>query len=328
MTTGTPYAVTITAPEQAELLPIEPDVSPLAPHEVAGRTLVTLISVGTELSGAYRRGSFPRTLGYAAVFEIESASPEVADLAIGHRVFCMGPHRSFQRCAAADVLRLPQHLSPEVAVFARMMGVSMSTLATTTVRPPEKVLVTGLGLVGHLAAKIFSVCGYQVTGCDPWAVRRDLALQNGIPTVLPAVPLEDPCYDAQVGLVLECSSHEQAALDACRLVRKGGEVVLVGTPWQKNTDLSAHQLLHAVFHNYVLLRSGWEWQIPLHPTEFLGNSLFGNMASAIQWLAEGRIKVDSLYDVAPPSDAQRVYQDFHHRRAKTLTTLFDWRTSA
>ena len=49
--------------------------------------------------------------------------------------------------------------------------------------------------------------------------------------MLTAVPVEDPAYAGEVELVIECSGHEQAAFDGCRIVRKRGEVVLVGAPW-------------------------------------------------------------------------------------------------
>ena len=85
---------------------------------------------------------------------MEAVGSEVRSLRVGDRAFCMGPHRSFQRVAAEAAVPLPAGLAPEVAVFCRLMGVTMSTLTTTTARPPELVLVTGLGPVGHLGARI------------------------------------------------------------------------------------------------------------------------------------------------------------------------------
>src|SRR5947209_1491064 len=85
------------------------------------------------------------------------------------------PQERDERAARERALPVPEGLAPEHAVFARLMGVSMSTLTTTRARPPAKVLVTGLGLVGHLAAKIFAACGYEVTACDPSPVRREFA---------------------------------------------------------------------------------------------------------------------------------------------------------
>lgn len=324
MEPGNDCAVTFTAPEQAKLLPIERDDRPLGPREVAGRTLATLISAGTELAGAYRGSQFPRVPGYAAVFEVEAAGSDVEGLRVGERAFCMGPHRSYQRAEADRVLRVPDGLAPEAATFARMMSVSMSTLTTTAARPPAKVLVTGLGLVGHLAAQIFTSCGYEVTACDPVAARQEIARQAGIRRVFPAAPLDDPGFAGQVSLALECSGHEAAALDGCRAVRKRGEVVLIGAPWARRTDLSAHELLHLVFHRYVVLRSGWEWELPLQPADFRNGSIYSNFAAALRWLSEGRVRVDGLYSLASPREAQQAYQDLLHQRAERLAVVFNW----
>jgi threonine dehydrogenase-like Zn-dependent dehydrogenase len=319
-------AVNFTAREQAELLPCERDLTPLGPREVAGRTLATLISAGTELNWSYLGTTFPARPGYAAVFEVEEAGAEVTSLKPGDRAYCMGGHRSHQRVSQENALRVPDGLAPEHAVFARLMGVSMSTLTTTTARPPQKVLVTGLGPVGHLAARIFAVCGYEVLGVDPSEARREVARRFGIADVRPAVPLDDPEVAGTVALALECAGHEGAALDACKIVRKRGEVVLVGTPWRRYTDRSAHEFAHAIFHRYAVVRSGWEWEVPHHPQDFRTNSIFGNQAAALRWLAEGRLEVDALYAAASPHDCQRVYQALLHSEWPALAAVFDWTT--
>jgi len=83
-------------------------------------------------------------------------------------------------------------------------------------------------------------------------------------------------------------------------------------------------VLHAVFHRYVVMRSGWEWEVPRQSTDFRTNSLFGNYATALRWLAEGHICVDGLYTKVAPREAQRAYQDLLHRRGPQLTFVFDW----
>ncbi len=321
------YRIIFASREQAELVEVEQDARPLAADEVAGPTLATLISTGTELAvyqGLEPRSKLPTNVGYAAVFQVDAVGNEVADIRVGDFAFCMGRHQSYQRHPRERVLPLPPGLSPQRAVFARMMAVSMSTLTTTTARPPAKVLVTGLGLVGHLAAQIFAHCGYEVIACDPAEARRHAAEKAGIKNVLPRVPVDDPNLAGKVALVLECSGHEQAALDGCNVVQKRGEVVLVAVPWVHKTDLSAHDILNAVFRRYVVLRSGWEWELPLQPADFRQNSIFGNLEAALRWLAEGHIQVDGLYSIASPSRAQEVYQELLHAPGGRLTTIFDW----
>lgn len=323
------YVVTITAREKAELLELPADEKPLAGDELTGRTIVSMISPGTELGMAYLGDKFPGVVGYAAVFRVDKTGADVKDIKPGDVVFCTGPngvggHRSVQRVPRIACIPVPDGLAPETAVHARMMCVSMSTLTTTAARPPDKVLVTGLGPVGHLAAQIFQSCGYRVTAVDPVEARRKQAERKGVGRVLPAVPLGEADPLNGFALVVECSSHEQAVLEGCRVVRKRGEVVVVGVPRKRFTEIYAQELLEAVFRGYVTLRSGWEWEIARHPTDFRTGSVFGNLRGAIQWLAEGRVKVEGLYARMHPRDCQRAYQDLLHRRTDALSVVFDW----
>lgn len=319
-------AVCVTGPLHVELVESRPPDRPLGSKEVAGSTLASLISPGTELNWCYLATEFPRYPGYSAVFEVETVGAEVTGLAPGDVAFCMGPHRSWQRVPAADALKLPAGLAPAVAVWARLLNVPWSTLATTVARPPEQVLVTGLGPVGHLAAQLFQASGYRVLGVDPSPARRALAAGKGLATA-PACPLDDPAWEQHVGVALECSGHEQAALDCVRMVRKRGEVVQVATPWVQRTDLAAHTLLHAIFHRYAVLRSGWEWEIPNHPRDFVGNSLFGQMAAGLAWLQTGRIDVAGLAECVPPSACGEAYARLQAQAVEGLSLVFDWTLS-
>ncbi|HEY3396885.1 MAG TPA: zinc-binding dehydrogenase [Armatimonadota bacterium] len=319
MTAATYPRLAFTAPERAEL--VIASRAPLGPEQVAGPTQVTLISPGTELAWGYTAPEgFPVYPGYAAVFRVEEVGAEVTDLAAGDLALCMGNHAGWQQARRRDAVPLPAGLAPEAAACARLMGVSMSTLTTTAARPPEPVAISGLGPVGHFAAQIFQAAGYEVLAVDPLPARRADARAAGIRQVAEALPEE-----GNFTLVAECSGHEQAVLDACRCVRPGGEVVLIGVPWARQTDLMAFDLLHAVFHRYVHLRSGWEWEVPLHPEPFRRNSIFGQLAGALRWLAEGRLNLEGLYAPHAPAAAQEVYQALLHRRNERLLAMFDWR---
>jgi threonine dehydrogenase-like Zn-dependent dehydrogenase len=74
----------------------------------------------------------------------------------------------------------------------------------------------------------------------------------------------------------------------------------------------------------VTLRSGWEWELARYNTDFRTGSVFNNMAGALRWLAEGRVRAEGLYEEAAPRDAQRVYQDLLHGKCPTLSVVFDW----
>ena len=318
-------AVNFTAREVAELVEQPADERPLGEQEVRGRTLATLVSPGTELQGGYLGDRFPYQPGYSAIFEIEEVGSEVTALRPGQLGFCMGSHRSEQRTRQQAVVPVPADLAPEVAVFARLMGVSWTTLITTAARPPATVVVSGLGPVGNLAAQIFRVAGYDVAAVDPVAERRAMAEACGVSPVFEAAPLDDPAWQNRVAMVVECSGHENAALAACKLVRKGGEVVMVGVPWTRRSDLLAYDLLTEVFHRYVHLRSGWEWELPREPRDFAAGSILQNVRAAMEWLRDGKVKVEGLAPVISPSECQMAYQNLLHRPAGQLSFVFDWR---
>jgi len=300
--------ITFPRREWAELSSVPADSRTLEAGEVAGRTLASLISAGTELAGSYQGESFPATPGYAAVFRVEQVGAGVEDVSVGDIVLAMGPHCSHQRHAARNVWPVPHGLAPTEAVFARLMGVSMSSLATTT------------------AAQIFAACGYTVLGSDPDPARRELAQRGGIADVRALPPLDDPSWNGRTALVLECSGHEEAALAACNVVKKRGEVVLIGVPWRQRCALSAHQLLHTVFHRYAVVRSGWEWELPTHETELRTGDIHSNIAAALRWLREGRVRVADLFAVYAPQECQAAYQSLLHEKQKSLAVVFDWTT--
>ncbi len=101
-------------------------------------------------------------------------------------------------------------------------------------------------------------------------------------------------------------------------------MVLVGVPWRRCSDRTAFDLAHAIFHRYAVVRSGWEWELPLHPQDFRTNSIFGNQEAAMRWLAEGRLSVKGLYATASPRDCQTVYHSLLHGSWDALTAVFDW----
>jgi len=250
----TGYRLQHVAREQVELQPWTPPDKPLGEHDVRGRSLCTLVSPGTELHAHYLAERFPSGSGYANVGEV---------LEVGSAVEVAGGRRR------GLLLRRPRLALPDDRgrgdACARRPGPRVRHRGAADPgaddnphhhrrRPGDIVLVSGCGPVGYLAAEIFRLSNYEVTIVEPHAGRRAMAEAAGHRT-LPACPLEDPAYAKKVALVVECSGHEQAVLDALLVCRKLGEVAMVGVPWRQRTDLTAHAIVQAIFHNYVTLRT-------------------------------------------------------------------------
>ena len=310
----------------------------LGAHEVRGKTIATLVSPGTELAWS-DNGPFPVRPGYAAVFEIEEAGGSVSGVAKGERRLCMGPHRSFQQVDVRYTVPIEPQMAVKEALLARLIGVSMTTLMTTRARPGDWVGIGGAGPVGYLAAHLFRLGGYRVFVAEPDPLRRERVLASGIEAVFATMPLDNSELFGSVALVVDCSGHEQAVLDACRMVRQGGEVVLVGVPWRRRSDASAHELLDAVFGGFVHLRSGWEWELPLLRQPFRweeltggynnsAHSIISGLTHAVRWLGEGRFPVEGLFRHARPERADEIYRALRAGEVGQPFVVFDWRDTA
>lgn len=311
--------IVITGPRTAELLEDRTKSEPGETQALA-RTLVSLTSPGTELQWHYlARDGFPRRPGYAAIVEVERMGDRCEGAAPGDRLFCTGTHASHQIIDPPHCVPVPVGLSPETAVFCRLAAVCMTTLVTTKARPPGRVLVMGLGPVGHLAAQVFSTAGYRVEGYDPFPSRRSCLETNGVRTL--ELVEAGGVYD----LVLECSGSEEALKMSLGAVRAGGEVVMIGVPWGTASSVSAHEILELIFHRYVHLRSGWEWELPWDRQEFGVGSIRANLEAALGWLADSRLRVDGLSGLSSPEDCQRVYDELLDRSHPFMAAMFDWR---
>lgn len=321
-------AIAFTSHQTAEVVEVT-EGQPLQSGEVLGRTIVSLTSPGTELHSGYFGSEFPDYPGYANVATVVETGPDVSGIAVGDTILCMETHREYVRTPAADATLVPKGLVPEVAAFARIMGISMSTLNIMSANPPSRVLITGLGPVGNLAAQIFQSCGFTVTATDPHEERRDALRRFGVTDVRASVRDEGPDIQDKVRTHIECSGHERAVLDGVETLGLLGEVFLVGVPWvPRDGSITAQQLLKAIFYRYVAVHSGWEWQVPRHPVADQANSIAANFAVAMDWLAEGRVRTDGLATLYRPEQAAEVYRGLADRSLPTIAALFDWREQA
>lgn len=306
----------------------------LGATEVRGPTCVNLISPGTELAWL-NGGNYPLRPGYASVFRAEELGADVTGISRGDLLLCMGEHRSVQQFDQRFVIKLKPDVPAERAVVARLVAVSVTTLMTTAARPHDKVLVCGAGPVGYLAAHLFAGAGYQVTVVEPNPDRQAMAHASGLKNLMASVPLGDPAYEGQVALVIDCSGHEQAAIDGCKIVRKKGEVVLVGVPWKAHTQRLAHEILHAVFFKFAVLRSGWEWEVPITSRGFVWEELYegynnaphstmSGLQLALDWIEAKRIPLDGLISHVPAADPQAAYDALQAGKIKQPFLVLDW----
>jgi 2-desacetyl-2-hydroxyethyl bacteriochlorophyllide A dehydrogenase len=214
------------------------------PGEVLVRAICSGISAGTErlvLSGEVpeearaamalplMRGGFdlPIAYGYALVGAVEAAGPGVDPARIGERVFLLHPHQDRLIAPASALRPLPTAPPPPRLVLAPSLETAINVIWDTEIALGDRVIVTGLGVVGLLIARLAAKAGASsVLAVDPDPARRSLAIALGASAAAPAA---DPSAIAEADALVEISG-DPAAL--ARLVEHAGpEARVVVASW-------------------------------------------------------------------------------------------------
>ena len=316
------------------------DIDPaLQPHEALVDAEYSIVSAGTEgagFTGLVREmpfgdaGTYPRGTGYGHLGRVLEVGSAVRMCRAGDRVLSFSRHASVVKADAGRMaLPVPEDVPGSHVVFARMAGVSISALRSSSVQPGDTVLVTGMGLVGNFAAQLFRMAGADVMAADLSDYRLDKARACGIErTVNPgATDLQDAVLEWTAGdgvhVAVEAIGISEVVAQSVMATRRHGEVILLGSPRAPAT-FDVTPMLLRIHLEAIRMIGALEWRWPAHPTERV-RDLATNYRRLVEWIAAGRLRVDPLLDrVASPADCQAVYDGLTSRRDGYLGAVFDW----
>jgi len=230
-----------TGPRRVEIR--DEPVPELRAGEVLVETLVSAISAGTEML-VYRGeapaglaadetipalgGSldYPLKYGYAAVGVVREAGPETEPGWLGAVVFSFQPHQSHFSAHPGDLLRLPDDLSPDDAVFLANVETALALVMDGVPLAGERVAVLGQGVVGLLTAGILA--GFpleRLVVFDSFPARREMAATFAGVTAHPPGDISAK-FLQDFDLVYELTGNPAALDDAIALVGQDGRIVV------------------------------------------------------------------------------------------------------
>lgn len=167
------------------------EVPPVTRGTVLVKVHASLISPGTELSGAKRarkeppaEPAPPKTFGYQNAGDILEVGEGVTDFKPGDRVACMGgdgaKHTNYAVVAKNLCALLPDNVAYEQGACAHLAMTSLHAIRRGEPQLGEYAVIVGLGLVGQMAARLAQLAGMYVMGWDMVAFRCDVARKWGI----------------------------------------------------------------------------------------------------------------------------------------------------
>ena len=247
------------APRQVQLAERTFPAGGLAAGAVEIRSLISMISSGTELliyRGEFDASdepldatiasfseaglSYPMAYGYSLVGKIGAVGAGVPARSVGSLVFAFAPHATAALVDAGAYQAVPAGISAADAAFLPAAETAISIVHDAHPRAAETVHVFGCGVIGLLVLAALKALGVRAVAVDPDASRRALALSLGASAAYP--PATAPCRAADV--TIECSGNPAALQGAIDGALDSGRVVLASWYGRKPVSLALGTRFH------------------------------------------------------------------------------------
>lgn len=329
-------AVVILEPRHAELIV---QARPVAREdEVVVRTEATLVSPGTELAffegthagladPTFPFAKYPFSPGYAALGTVLETGARVRAPLVGRRVFYFGRHASFG-CFAPERscwVEVSDDLPTASVLLLRMVQIA-ATATCVWRRQPARVLVLGAGLVGILAAQICRLKGVPAVAIqDVNPARLALAARCGIGDGVLAtnntVPADPSLWSGEApDCIIEATGVPLLVPSALRGVKRGGDVILLGSP----RGSAPIELYKDVHHKGAALIGAHEALLPEIGADG-GADRRDLIQQALGWLRAGTLRLDGLVTHRiRPEELPATYAQMALDKSATLGVLVDW----
>ncbi len=263
-------AVVFTAPRTVDL--VRSALPPPGAGEVHVRSLVSAISPGTEmliyrgqapenlpvddtidaLAGNF---TFPLRYGYALVGEVTATGPQTDPEWLGRKVFAFHPHESCFNSATENLIRVPETIKPEDAIFLPTVETAVNFVMDGRPVIGEQVVVFGQGIVGLLTTALLAHFPLAVlVTLDRYAIRRrvsqavgaNICLDPADPAVLEILRQSLGAHERYAGadLVYELSGAPETLNQAIATTGFGGRIVVGSWYGQKRATLDLGGRFH------------------------------------------------------------------------------------
>jgi len=321
---------------EVQLEEVEVDIK-VGTNEILIETLTTIVSPGTELaclSGLANWAVFPFCPGYGAIGKVIEIGTNIKNIKVGDIILTYSNHASHAK-AQVIAVKVPEGLDPVKAVFARMANVSITSLRVSKVELGDSVAVIGLGLVGNLTAQLFQIGGCNVIGLDKIEKRIEVAKLCGIEKVI-NIEKDDPVKGVLkftngkgCEVVVDATGNPAASLFAPKIAAKYGEVILLGSYFDRKLETNVTELLDRIHYSHygcITFKGAHEWRYPSNESQFYKHSHERNAKINLNFIAENKLKIEPLLThLVKPEKCSEVYSGLRDKPNEYIGVVFDWR---
>lgn len=253
----------------------------------------------------FRKLGEPIPLGYCNAGTVVGLGQGVTEFQIGDRVVSNGSHAELVAVPQHLVAAIPPAVSFEEASFTVIAAIALQGIRLISPSFGESVIVTGLGLIGLLAAQLLKANGCRVIGLDFDQAKVDLAKSWGIQAVnvanadaVETVLAATDHVGADAVLITASSKSNDVVAEAAHMSRKRGRIVLVGVIGLdlKRADFYEKELSFQVSCSYGPGRyeSAYEQKGLDYPIAFVRWTENRNFQAVLAALSAGQLEVKPL----------------------------------
>lgn len=260
------------------------------------------------LETVFARLDEPLPLGYCNAGRVIEVGAGVEGFKVGDRVISNGPHAEVVCVPTNLCAKIPEGVSSEEAAFTVLSSIALQGIRLIEPTLGERVVVTGLGLIGLIAVQLLKANGCEVLGIDLDERKLALAREWGAETANVAAGV-DPVAAAtafsdgrgvDAVLITASAKNNEIISQAAQMCRKRGRIVLVGVVGLdlKRSDFYEKELSFQVSCSYGPGRydAAYENQGRDYPFAFVRWTEQRNFEAILELIRSGKLDVKSMID--------------------------------
>ncbi len=303
------------------------------------RTEYSLISPGTELAfytGTHidlnnpsnRWAKFPFYPGYASVGEVIAIGDKINQVQVGQKVLALGHHASYDVIYYSDdyIVPLPDHVDPKHALFARLAEISSSALIQSKFSAGIHVAIIGMGLIGNLAAQLYTLQGAHTIGIDVDEERLSIAKATNVTSTIlsgefidVSAAIKELTGGGEPDIVVEATGSPALVNTALEAVRSHGQVILLGSP-RGTAEIDIYRHIHKKAVSLIGAHGSIKGIDGLPSTAQL-------LRYVLKLISNGSLIINPLIThILPADQAERGYQLLLNKNEGALGVILDWTT--
>lgn len=275
----------------------------------------------TTVKAAFTKLGEPMPMGYTGVGTVVECGRGVTKVQKGDRVAMVGTayHSEVNRVNQNLIAKVPTEISDYRQVaFSALAGIALEGIHQAEVVPGETVAVIGLGLLGHITARILNAYGCDVIGYD--VVDKSL---DGTKLKAFVLSTDDNATEITKSLtqgrgvdkvIITAATNSNEPMDlAASITRDRGIICMIGVT-QMNIDRRPYyerELQFRIARSYGPGRydSSYEEQGVDYPIGYVRFTEGRNVEEFLRLLSENRVDVtDLITHVIPFEQAAEAYE--------------------